>query len=432
MAEIFDPVPEKIKDFEIDERILKMAEKAEDNCSDIFAEIDKTARKNGERVLRAFINNKVSAACLGGTTGYGYDDLGRDTLDKVYAEVFGAEDALVRHSFVSGTHALTVALFGVLRPGDKLVSLTGAPYDTLEEVIGIRGKGNGSLKDFGVEYDQVDLLPDGKPNVAEIFNKVKDAKVAYIQRSRGYSLRHTLTVDDIAELVKNVKNANPKAIVMVDNCYGEFVETRDPVHVGADLIIGSLIKNPGAGIAETGGYIAGKKALVELCSYRLTCVGMGKEVGCSLNQNKSMYQGLFFAPEVVANAVKSAAFTAEIMRLAGFECLPAVGEKRGDIITTVLMKNAENLVAFCQGVQKGSPVDSYVTPEPWDMPGYDSQVIMAAGAFNMGASIELSADAPLREPFAAYVQGGLTFPTARMGILTALQEMFDRHCLKLF
>lgn len=432
MAEIFDPVPEKIKDFEIDERILKMAEKAEDNCSDIFAEIDKTARKNGERVLRAFINNKVSAACLGGTTGYGYDDLGRDTLDKVYAEVFGAEDALVRHSFVSGTHALTVALFGVLRPGDKLVSLTGAPYDTLEEVIGIRGQGNGSLKDFGVEYDQVDLLPDGKPNVAEIFNKVKDAKVAYIQRSRGYSLRHTLTVDDIAELVKNVKNANPKAIVMVDNCYGEFVETRDPVHVGADLIIGSLIKNPGAGIAETGGYIAGKKALVELCSYRLTCVGMGKEVGCSLNQNKSMYQGLFFAPEVVANAVKSAAFTAEIMRLAGFECLPAVGEKRGDIITTVLMKNAENLVAFCQGVQKGSPVDSYVTPEPWDMPGYDSQVIMAAGAFNMGASIELSADAPLREPFAAYVQGGLTFPTARMGILTALQEMFDRHCLKLF
>lgn len=432
MAEIFDPVPEKIKDFDIDERILKMAEKAEAECSDTFAEIDKTARKNGERVLRAFINNKVSAACLGGTTGYGYDDIGRDTLDKVYAEVFGAEDALVRHSFVSGTHALTVALFGVLRPGDKLVSLTGAPYDTLEEVIGIRGEGNGSLKDFGVEYDQVDLLPDGKPNVAEIFNKVKDAKVAYIQRSRGYSLRHTLTVDDIAELVKTVKNANPKAIVMVDNCYGEFVETRDPVHVGADLIIGSLIKNPGAGIAETGGYIAGKKALVELCSYRLTCVGMGKEVGCSLNQNKSMYQGLFFAPEVVANAVKSAAFTAEIMRLAGFECLPAVGEKRGDIITTVLMKNAENLVAFCQGVQKGSPVDSYVTPEPWDMPGYDSQVIMAAGAFNMGASIELSADAPLREPFAAYVQGGLTFPTARMGILTALQEMFDRHCLKLF
>lgn len=432
MAEIFDPVPEKVKDFEIDERILAIADEAEADCAEVFARADRTARINGERVLRAFINNKVSAACLSGTTGYGYDDLGRDTLDKVYAEVFGAEDALVRHTFVSGTHALTTALFGVLRAGDKMVSLTGAPYDTLEKVVGIRGKGNGSLADFGVNYDQVDLLPDGTPDIAEIFNKVKDAKVAYIQRSRGYSLRPTLTVDDIAEIVKTVKNANPKAIVMVDNCYGEFVETKDPIHAGADLIIGSLIKNPGAGIAETGGYIAGRKDLVELCSYRLTCVGMGKEVGCTLNQNKSMYQGLFFAPEVVANAVKTAAFTARLMSKLGFECLPAYNEKRGDIITTVLMKNPENLIAFCQGVQKGSPIDSYVTPEPWDMPGYDSQVIMAAGAFNMGASIELSADAPLREPFAAYVQGGLTFPTGRMGILTAVQEMYDKHCLKLF
>lgn len=432
MAEIFDPIPEKVKDFEIDERILAIADEAEADCAEVFARADRTARINGERVLRAFINNKVSAACLSGTTGYGYDDLGRDTLDKVYAEVFGAEDALVRHTFVSGTHALTTALFGVLRAGDKMVSLTGAPYDTLEEVVGIRGKGNGSLADFGVNYDQVDLLPDGTPDIAEIFNKVKDAKVAYIQRSRGYSLRPTLTVDDIAEIVKTVKNANPKAIVMVDNCYGEFVETKDPIHAGTDLIIGSLIKNPGAGIAETGGYIAGRKDLVELCSYRLTCVGMGKEVGCTLNQNKSMYQGLFFAPEVVANAVKTAAFTARLMSKLGFECLPAYNEKRGDIITTVLMKNPENLIAFCQGVQKGSPIDSYVTPEPWDMPGYDSQVIMAAGAFNMGASIELSADAPLREPFAAYVQGGLTFPTGRMGILTAVQEMYDKHCLKLF
>lgn len=431
MAEIFDPKPVEIKGFEFDERILKLAEKAEAECSGVFAEADKTARKNGERVLRAFINNKVSAACLGGTTGYGYDDIGRDTLDKVYAEVFGAEDALVRHSFVSGTHALTVALFGILRTGDKIVSLTGKPYDTLEEVIGIRGNGHGSLKDFGVEYDQVDFLPDGKPDLAEIFKKVRGAKVAYIQRSRGYALRPTLTVDDIAEIVKSVKNANPDAVVMVDNCYGEFVETREPLSVGADLIIGSLIKNPGAGIAETGGYIAGKKKLVELCSYRMTCVGMGKEVGCTLNQNKPMYQGLFFAPEVVANAVKTAAFTAKIMSMLGFECLPKPEEKRGDIITTVLMKNAENLIAFCQGVQKGSPIDSYVTPEPWDMPGYDSQVIMAAGAFNMGASIELSADAPLREPFAAYVQGGLTFPTGRMGILTAIQEMYDKHCIRL-
>lgn len=432
MAEIFDPKPVEIKGFEIDERILKLADKAEENCSAKFAEIDRIARINGEKVLRAFINNKVSAACMSGTTGYGYDDVGRDTLDKVYAEVMGAEDALVRHTFVSGTHALTCALFGVLRAGDKIVSLTGIPYDTLEEVIGIRGSGNGSLADYGVKYDQVDLLPDGKPNLGEIFQKVKDAKVAYIQRSRGYSLRPTLTINNIAEIVKAVKNANPKVIVMVDNCYGEFVETREPTHVGADLIIGSLIKNPGAGIAETGGYIAGKKDLVEQCAYRLTCVGMGKEVGCTLNQNKLMYQGLFFAPEVVANAVKTATFTSEIMTLLGFECFPKRDEVRGDIITAVLMKNSENLIAFCQGVQKGSPVDSYVTPEPWDMPGYDSQVIMAAGAFNMGASIELSADAPLREPFAAYVQGGLTYPTGRMGILVALQEMHEKHCLRLF
>jgi len=432
MAEIFDPKPVEVKGFEIDERILKLADKAEENCSAKFAEIDHIARINGEKVLRSFINNKVSAACMTGTTGYGYDDVGRDTLDKVYAEVMGAEDALVRHTFVSGTHALTCALFGILRAGDKIVSLTGTPYDTLEEVIGIRGSGNGSLADYGVKYDQVDLLSDGKPNLGEIFQKVKDAKVAYIQRSRGYSLRPTLTINNIAEIVKAVKNANPKVIVMVDNCYGEFVETREPTHVGADLIIGSLIKNPGAGIAETGGYIAGKKDLVEQCAYRLTCVGMGKEVGCSLNQNKLMYQGLFFAPEVVANAVKTATFTSEIMTLLGFECFPKRDEVRGDIITAVLMKNSENLIAFCQGVQKGSPVDSYVTPEPWDMPGYDSQVIMAAGAFNMGASIELSADAPLREPFAAYVQGGLTYPTGRMGILVALQEMHEKHCLRLF
>ena len=431
MAEIFDPKPVVKKGFEFDERILKLAEKAEAECSEEFALAEKIARKNSEKVLYAFINNKVSSACLVGTTGYGYDDVGRDTLDKVYAEVMGAEDALVRHSFVSGTHALTVALFGVLRTGDKLVSLTGKPYDTLEEVIGIRGNGNGSLKDFGVEYDQIDFLPDGKPNLADIFMKVKDAKVAYIQRSRGYALRPTLTVEDIAEIVKSVKNANPNAIIMVDNCYGEFVEEAEPLSVGADLIIGSLIKNPGAGIAETGGYIAGKKKLVELCSYRMTCVGMGKEVGCTLNQNKLMYQGLLLAPEVVCSAVKTAIFTGKIMTMLGFECLPAQGTKRGDIITTVLMKNSENLVAFCQGIQKGSPIDSYVTPEPWDMPGYDSQVIMAAGAFNMGASIELSADAPLREPFAAYVQGGLTFPVARLGVLTAVQEMYDKHCIRI-
>lgn len=432
MAEIYDKKPDKKKGFEIDDRITRLAARAEENCAETFAEIGETARINGEKVLKAFIGNRVSAACMTGTTGYGYNDLGRDTLDAVYAEVFGAEDALVRHTFASGTHALTCALFGILRKGDKLISLTGTPYDTLEEVIGIRGSGNGSLADFGVEFDKVGLLPDGKPDVAEIFKKGKDAKVAYIQRSRGYSLRPTLTTAGIAEFVKAARGANPDITVIVDNCYGEFVESREPLQSGADLIVGSLIKNPGAGIAETGGYIAGNKKLVEQCAYRLTCVGMGKEVGCTLNQNKLMYQGLYFAPEVVANALKTAAFTSEIMSLLGFECYPKRGEKRGDIITAVLMKNADSLTAFCQGIQKGSPVDSFVIPEPWDMPGYDSKVIMAAGAFNMGSSIELSADAPLREPFAAYVQGGLTYPTGRMGILVALQEMFDRHCLKLF
>ena len=279
---------------------------------------------------------------------------------------------------------------------------------------------------------QGDRTPEGKPNVSEIFQKVKGAKLAYIQRSSGYSLRPSLTVSDIAEIVKAAKGANPDIIVMVDNCYGEFTEKTEPASAGADIIVGSLIKNPGGGIAETGGYIAGTKKLVEQCSYRLTCPGVGREAGCSLDQNKRMYQGLFFAPEVVANALKTATFTAAIMTQLGFECFPKPNEPRGDIITAVLMKNPENLIAFCQGVQKGSPVDSFVAPEPWDMPGYASQVIMAAGAFNNGASIELSADAPLREPYAAYVQGGLTYATGRMGILCALQEMFEKRCLKLF
>ncbi|MBQ5316085.1 MAG: methionine gamma-lyase family protein [Oscillospiraceae bacterium] len=429
--EIFDPKPVTVQGFEIEERILKAAARAEENSESAFREIDRTARFNGEKVLKAFINNKVSDACLKGSTGYGYGDIGRDTLDAVFAEAVGAEDALVRHSIASGTHALTAALFGVLRTGDKMVSLTGRPYDTLEEVIGLRGQGGGSLAEFGIEYDQVDLLPDGKPDVAEIFKKVKNAKVAYIQRSRGYSLRPSLTVSGIAEIVKAAKGANPDVIVMVDNCYGEFVEREEPLAAGADLIVGSLIKNPGGGIAPTGGYIAGRKDLVEKCSYRLTCPGVGREAGASLDQNKALYQGLFLAPETVANALKTAVFTTNIMNLFGFETFPAPDARRGDIITSVLMKNSENLIAFCKGVQKGSPIDSFVSPEPWDMPGYDSQVIMAAGTFNNGASIELSADAPLREPYAAYVQGGLTYATGRMGILCALQEMFEKGCLNM-
>lgn len=435
MAEIYDPKPVVVKGFEIEERILKAAAKADDMCEEAFRDIDRTARYNGEKVLKAFIDHKVSDACMKGSAGYGYGDEGRDTLDKVFAQAMGAEDAIVRHNIVSGTHALTIALFGLLRTGDKMVSLTGAPYDTLEEVIGLRKSGNGScgsLADYGIGYEQVDLTPDGKPDVAEIFQKVKGAKLAYIQRSRGYSLRPSLTVSAVAEIVKAAKGANPDIIVMVDNCYGEFVEKTEPIAGGADIIVGSLIKNPGGGIAETGGYIAGSKKLVEQCAYRLTCPGVGREAGCSLDQNKKMYQGLFLAPETVANALKTATFTSAVMTQLGFQCYPAPGQPRGDIITAVVMKKTDSLIAFCRGVQKGSPVDSFVAPEPWDMPGYDSQVIMAAGAFNNGSSIELSADAPLREPYAAYVQGGLTYATGRMGILCALQEMFEKRCLKLF
>lgn len=413
--------------FRIDPRIMQLAEQAEQIAAQKFAEIDTNAAYNGEKVLAAFIKNRVSEPCFYGSTGYGYGDIGRETLDKVYAQVLDAEDALVRHTFVSGTHALSVALFGVLRPGDKLLAVTGKPYDTLEEVIGISGTpGNGSLMDYGVEYGEVPLTGGGLPDLDAIAQAVPGAKVAYIQRSRGYSLRPAYTVEQIQEIVQTVRRVSPDTIVMVDNCYGEFVQRREPTSVGADLIIGSLIKNAGGSIAQTGGYIAGRKDLVELCSYRLTCVGMGKEVGCTLHQNKEMFLGLFFAPDVVANALKTAAFAAELFRLMGFDSYPALSETRGDIITAIRFGTPELLTAFCQGVQKGAPVDAFVTPEPWDMPGYTSQVIMAAGAFTMGASIELSADAPMREPYAVWMQGGITYASGRIGILLAAQEMLDR------
>lgn len=418
--------------FNIDSRITELGRLAEKACRPQFDEIEAIADYNGQKVLSAFINNRVSEACMKGTTGYGYGDVGRDALDAVYAEAFGGEDALVRHNFVNGTHALSTALFGILRTGDKIVAITGRPYDTLEEVIGVRGeKGNGSLADYGVVYDEIALTEEGKVDIAAIPEKIKGAKVAYIQRSRGYSLRPTLTVEDIEEIVKACRAVEPNICIMVDNCYGEFVQRAEPLQVGADLIIGSLIKNPGGAIAETGGYICGKAKYVELCSYRLTCVGTGKEVGCTLNQCKPMLQGFFMAPEVVAAAVKTATFTCEIFDMLGFETFPKREDKRGDIITSVLLKNEENLTAFVQGVQKGAPVDAFVSPEAWDMPGYESKVIMAAGAFNMGASIELSADAPIREPFAAWVQGGITYPTGRTGILLAVQEMYNRGLIKL-
>lgn len=417
--------------FDIDEKILAHAKEAEAECSEMFKKIDRIAEYNGQKVLKAFIDNRVSESCLKGTTGYGYGDLGRDTIDKVFAQAFGGEDAVVRHTFVNGTHALSTALFGVLRMGDTMLSMTGKPYDTLEEVIGIRGEqGKGSLKDFGVKYVQADLIDEKYPDYDRLAELAKNAKVGYIQRSRGYSLRPSLCIDIIEKMIKTVKAANPDIIVMVDNCYGEFVETREPLSVGADLIIGSLIKNPGGGIASTGGYICGRADLVEKCADRLTCVGMGKEVGCSLNQNREMLLGFFMAPQTVACSLKTSVFACRFFEKLGYKTLPESDEKRTDIIASILLENEENLTAFCQGIQKGSPVDSYVTPEAWDMPGYDSKVIMAAGAFTMGASIELSADAPIRPPFAAWLQGGITYPSGKTGVMIAAQEMYNRGLIK--
>ena len=414
------------------EKLSELAAQAEKNCAEAFARIDANAEYCGAKVLKAFSDNKVSEPCFYGSTGYGYGDMGREVIDKVFAQALGAEDALVRFNFVSGTHALSVALFGVLRTGDKIVSVPGKPYDTLEEVIGISGdKGNGSLMDYGVEYGQVDLNPDGSPDLDGITEAVKGAKVAYIQRSRGYSLRGAFTIADIEKMVKAAKKGNPDVIIMVDNCYGEFVEDREPTAVGADVIIGSLIKNAGGGIARTGGYIAGRADLVELCSYRLTCVGMGKEVGCTLGMNREMLLGIFFAHDVVANAIQTCTFASELFTLLGFECSPRKDEPRGDIITAVKLGDEEHLCAFCRGIQKGAPVDSFVTPEPWDMPGYSSQVIMAAGAFTNGASIELSADAPLREPYAVWMQGGITYTSGKLGVMLAAQEMLSEGLINI-
>lgn len=408
--------------FGIKPELAAIMQECEQDCAAPFARVEQTAAINEAKVMHAFQQNHISEQHLMGSTGYGYGDRGREALDAVFAQIVGAEDALVRHNFVSGTHALSVALFGVLRTGDTMVSITGKPYDTMEEVIGITGEGNGSLKDFGVNYKQVDLV-HGKPDMNAIPSAIVGAKVAYIQRSRGYSLRESLTVADIGKLVDICKAAVPNIIVIVDNCYGEFVEITEPTAVGADLIVGSLIKNAGGGIAQTGGYIAGKQMLVEQCSYRLTCVGMGKEVGCTLDQNRHMFMGLFFAPSVVCSALKTSIIALRLFERLGYEVYPRYDAYRTDIIAAIGLGNAERLIAFCRGIQKGSPIDSFVAPEPWAMPGYDSDVIMAAGAFTMGASIELSADAPLKPPYAVWLQGGLTYNTGRLGILLAANEM---------
>lgn len=419
--------------FKLDEKLLELDIKAREMCKNAFMEIDKISMHNQHKVLSAFINNKVSEADLGISTGYGYGDRGRDTLEKVFAQCMGAEDSLIRHNFVSGTHTLAVMLFGVLRPNDTMLCLTGRPYDTLIGVLGIDGHSDGSLKDFGVNYEEVALDSDGRPNVEEIKDQLakKYYKVAYIQRSRGYSLRPSLTVEDVGVLAKTVKEISPETLVLVDNCYGEFVDYTEPTAVGADLIAGSLIKNPGGGIAPTGGYIAGKAELVEKCAYRLTCAGVGREVGASLGHNRELYMGLFAAPHTVGEALKTATYAGALFELLGYESTPKYDAKRADIIESVLLKNSDALIAFCQGMQKGAPVDSFVTPEPWDMPGYDDPVIMAAGAFTLGASIELSADAPLREPYAAWLQGGLNFASGQAGVLLGAQSMIDKGIIKL-
>ena len=419
--------------FKIDEKLLEFDKKALEKSQKQFARIDDITEFNQLKVLSAFIKNGVSEASFSGSTGYGYDDRGREVLERVMADCMGAEDALMRHSFVSGTHTLTVALFGILRPGDTVICITGRPYDTITGVFGIDKVTDGSLADFGVKYGQVDLGADGMPDIEEIkkvLSKEKP-KMAYIQRSRGYSTRPSLTIADIEKLCNVVREVSPTSVIMVDNCYGEFVEKLEPCQVGADIVAGSLIKNPGGGIAPTGGYIAGKHELIEKCAMRLTCPGVGREVGATLGHSRELYLGLFSAPHVVGEAVKTAVYTAALFELLGFDVTPESGELRGDIIQCVTLGSAEGMVAFCQGMQSGAPVDSFVIPEPWEMPGYTDPVIMAAGAFTLGASIELSADGPLREPYAAWMQGGLNFHSAKAGVLLAAQKMYDKGAINL-
>ncbi len=418
------------KFFSYSRELEEASEEAMKLCKEKFAEAEETAEYNSFKVLKAFTDNRIGENNLKGSNGYGYGDEGRDKLDRVFAETFEAEDALVRHNFINGTHAITTALFGILRPNDRIVSVTGEPYDTLKEVI--YGENNGSLKDFGVKFDRVDLLEDGSPDLELITRAVKGCKAAYIQRSRGYLLRRSYSVSDIGRICEAIRKGNSDCAIIVDNCYGEFVEKTEPLSAGADLIIGSLIKNPGGGIAETGGYIAGKKELVELCSYRLTSPGTGREAGASLNQLRGMYLGFFRAPETVASAVKTAVFASALFELLGFETFPKYKEKRSDIITAIKLGGENQLIEFCKGIQKGSPIDSFLAPEPWDMPGYDSKVIMAAGAFTLGSSIELSADAPLREPYAVWLQGGVSFPYGKAGVMLAAQSLIDKGFVKLY
>lgn len=411
--------------FGISEKVLGFGKRVEDSLKGRFKDIDERAEYNQLKVIKAMQDNRVSDIHFAATTGYGYNDLGRDTLEAVFASVFRAESALVRPQLISGTHALHIALSGNLRPGDELLSPNGKPYDTLEEVIGIR-ESAGSLKEYGVTYRQVDLLPDGTFDFENIKKAINEkTKLMTIQRSKGYATRPSFSVDQIGELIAFAKQIKPDLICMVDNCYGEFVETKEPTEVGADMAVGSLIKNPGGGLAPIGGYIVGRKDCIDRASYRLSAPGLGKEVGASLGLNQSFFQGLFLAPTVVAGALKGAVFAANVYEKLGFSVVPNGTEERHDIIQSITFGNPEGVIAFCQGIQAAAPVDSFATPEPWDMPGYDSPVIMAAGAFVQGSSIELSADAPIKPPYAVYFQGGLTWYHAKLGILISLQKLCD-------
>lgn len=410
--------------FQFDENIQKAADQALAVCADHFAEIERIKEYNQQKMLKAFQQYGVSESMFAGSTGYGFDDRGRDTLDKIYAFVFDAEDALARHNFMSGTHTLTVALFGMLRPGDEMLCVTGTPYDTIQPVIGIT-ECSGSLKDFGVKYSEVSLNDDGTVDLEAVQKAVaeKQPKMVYIQRSKGYANRPSLRVKEIKAICDVVKPVSPDTVIMLDNCYGEFTEYESPLTVGVDIMAGSMIKNAGGGIAPTGGYIAGRADLVELCSYRLSSPGTGRELGCTLSVLREMYMGAFHAPAVTAEALKSAVFASALFEILGYDVEPSWDTKRGDIIDVITLGSPEKMCAFCRGIQAGSPIDSFVAPTPAPMPGYESDVIMAAGAFTLGSSIEMSADGPLREPYAVYLQGGLSFATAKVSIMLAAQEV---------
>ncbi len=412
------------KNLGINNEILELSKKVEEEIKPIFDKIDEIKEKNSMKVLEAFQECRLTEMHLHSSTGYGIDEIGRNKIEEIYAKIMKTEDALVRAQLISGTHALAVTLFGILRPGDTMLSISGAPYDTLQTVIGIsKEHSKSSLKEFGVKYEQIDLI-DNEFDIEKIRQRVKqqDIKLIEIQRSRGYSTRKSLTIDKIEKVIQEIRKINNEVIIMVDNCYGEFVEEKEPTEVGADIIVGSLMKNLGAGIATSGAYIAGKKELIELCAERLTAPGVGKEIGPSLNQNTAFIKGMFFAPEVVASALKTAVFASRILERLGYNVEPKYDEKRADIVQTIQLGTAENLIKFCQGIQMGSPIDSDVIPEPSEMAGYDDKVIMAAGTFTEGSTIELSCDGPIREPYIAYMQGGLTYSYGKLGILKAISN----------